>query len=199
VAYHIYSSLWSSMKSEYSLITDNSSWLMGNGENIYFWSDSWCGMTIGERLNVPPPIVAQLSSRVSDFITDHKWCIPSTLQAMFPHLIQVLDQIVIPKVHLEDKLVWKHTSTGCMSLKEAYFHKSQPGQRIHWAKNIWSPDIPPSKSMMAWRFMHDRLPTDEKMKERGNNMVSMCTNCKSAEETSTHLFLQCSFASKLWN
>lgn len=86
-----------------------------------------------------------------------------------------------------------------MSLKEAYFHKSHPGQRIHWANNIWSPDIPPSKSMMVWRFMHDRLPTDEKMKERGNNMVSMCTNCKSAEETSTHLFLYCSFAAKLWS
>lgn len=30
-------------------------------------------------------------------------------------------------------------------------------------------------------------------------MASMCTNCKSHTESSSHLFLHCSFASKMWN
>jgi len=137
------------MKSEYSLIIDNSSWLLGNGNNIKFWSDSWCGTTIGEKLNIPSPIVSQMSSKVNDFIIGHQWAIPSSLQNLFPQLCQILDQVSIPQVSLEDKLVWKSSSTRSLSLKEAYLYKAQVGQKIHWAKIIWSPDIPPSKSMMV--------------------------------------------------
>lgn len=199
IAYHIHSSLWCSIKSEFSQIIENSSWLLGNGKKINFWSDSWCGSTIGERLSIPNHILSHLSARVNDLIIGHQWFIPPTLQELFPQLYLILDQISIPIVPLEDELVWKSTSAGSLSLKEAYLYKVQVGQKIHWAKIIWSPDIPPSKSMMVWRLMHDRLPTDEKMMERGSNMVSMCTNCKTYTESSSHLFLHCPFASKLWN
>lgn len=47
--------------------------------------------------------------------------------------------------------------------------------------------------------MHDKLPTDEKMMERGSNVVSMCSNCRACAESSNHLFLHYSFAAKLWN
>ena len=34
IQHHISSSLWSSMKEEFKVITENSIWLLGNGENI---------------------------------------------------------------------------------------------------------------------------------------------------------------------
>jgi hypothetical protein len=41
INHHIYSSLWSSIKNEFPTIMDNSAWLLGDGEDISFWNDSW--------------------------------------------------------------------------------------------------------------------------------------------------------------
>lgn len=46
--------------------------------------------------------------------------------------------------------------------------------------------------------MHDRLPTDEKLQDRGSNLASICSICLNSEETTSHLFFQCPFALKLW-
>jgi len=80
-------------------------------------------------------------------------------------------QVTIPIVPLEDKLVWKESSTDSLFLKEAYIHKTTLGHKIHWAKSIWSLDIPPS----------------------------MCSNCSSCAKSTFHLFFQCKFAIKPWS
>ncbi|PNX55100.1 ribonuclease H [Trifolium pratense] len=56
--------------------------------------------------------------------------------------------------------------TGDLQLKEAYQFKHQQYQDLLWAKIIWSPDIPPSKSLLAWRLMHEKVLTDENLKLR---------------------------------
>lgn len=47
IVHHVSSSIWSNVKSEYTTFHENSTCLLGNGENIKFWTDSWCG---------PPPL-----------------------------------------------------------------------------------------------------------------------------------------------
>lgn len=168
ISHHIFSSIWSSVKNDYSRILENSTWLLGTGENINFWFDFWCGEPFANRLNLPENAASHLTSNVKDFIMDYNWCIPPSVQLIFPHLNQILMQATIPKVRIEDRLVWKDSSTDCLTLKEAYIHKSIPGNNIHWANKTWSPYIPPSKSLLAWRIMHDRMSTDEKLMEKGS-------------------------------
>jgi len=36
IKHHIYSSLWSSFKEEFNVISNNSFWLLGNGKDINF-------------------------------------------------------------------------------------------------------------------------------------------------------------------
>jgi ribonuclease HI len=43
------------------------------------------------------------------------------------------------------------------------------------------------------------MPTDDNLRARGCIVVSICSLCLSAEETSDHLFLRCPFALHLWN
>jgi len=86
ITYHVSSSIWSSIKSEYPIILENSSWLLGNGENINFWSDNWCGVNIAECLNLHANVSVNLSATVKDFIVDNSWHIPTTLQQTFPQL-----------------------------------------------------------------------------------------------------------------
>jgi len=47
--------------------------------------------------------------------------------------------------------------------------------------------------------MQDRVPTNEKLKERDFCMPSICSCCHNREETTFHLFFQCDFALKMWS
>ncbi|PNX65865.1 ribonuclease H, partial [Trifolium pratense] len=46
-------------------------------------------------------------------------------------------------------------------------------QDLHWAKVIWNSTIPPSKSLLAWRLMHNKMPTDDNLKIRGCALPSI--------------------------
>jgi len=61
-------------------------------------------------------------------------------------------------VDLEDKLMWTPSHSGQLCFKEAYLFKTRVGHHLSWAKVIWSSDIPPFKSMLAWRLMQDIIP-----------------------------------------
>jgi len=159
IKHHIFSSLWSSMKEEFNTIKDNSIWLLGNGQLINFWNDAWCGPPLSQIFNVPVSISNLLSSSVSDYIFNRQWQLPDQIQQMFPNILQIISSLVIPMEDREDQLLWKHTPHGNLQLKEAYYFKLQQAPNLHWAKTIWSPDIPPAKSMLVWRLMHEKLLT----------------------------------------
>jgi mannosylglycoprotein endo-beta-mannosidase len=125
ISHHIFSSIWSSVISEFDVIMDNSSWLLGNGVNINFWNDNWCGTSLVEQLNIPAHTSPMLTSSVSDYIQNGLWEIPSTLTAMFSNLRSIVSQVTIPMFHTDDKLIWRHTDSGELELKEAYLFKMQ--------------------------------------------------------------------------
>ncbi|GAU32674.1 hypothetical protein TSUD_218510 [Trifolium subterraneum] len=67
---------------------------------------------------------------------------------------------------------------------------------MHWAKTIWNSDIPPSKSLLVWRLMHNKVPTDENLMLRGCYMPSMCSICNNTCKSSSNsirdfCFLKC--------
>ena len=198
IKHHIFSSLWSSMKDEFNVIKYNTIWLLGNGKSINFWNDAWCGPPLSQSYNIPDSISALLSSTVSDYLFNNQWQIPEQLQHMFPNILKVTTSVTIPMEEREDQLLWKHSPQGTLHLKEAYSFKLQHTQELQWAKTIWSSDIPPSRSMLVWRLMHEKLPTDENLRVRGCSFPSMCSLCCRRSESSIHLFFQCPFASILW-
>lgn len=199
IKHHIYSSLWSSMKDEFIDISSNTLWLLGNGEKINFWNDCWCGAPLSQALQIPEAISQNLTSLVGDYMVDGKWEIPDILHQMFPSLRQLVQQAIIPLEPTEDTLLWKHTDDGELNLKQAYHFKLQRHPELSWAKTIWNADIPPSKSLMVWRLMHNKIPTDENLMERGCQIPSVCNLCLNNTETSSHLFFSCRFAVKLWS
>ncbi|KAK2424264.1 hypothetical protein QL285_034644 [Trifolium repens] len=199
IQHHIYSSIWSSIKDEFDVIRNNSIWLIGNGENINFWNDTWCGPPLVDQFNIPPQIRPSLSSTVSDYISNGHWNLPPQLSLMFNNLVSIVNNVIIPFEQFPDKLLWKLTDSGDLELKQAYSFKLQQYQDLHWAKLIWNPDIPPSKSLMVWRLMHQKMPTDENLLTRGCALPSMCSLCSCQVESSFHIFFECPYAIKLWS
>lgn len=70
---------------------------------------------------------------------------------------------------------------------------------VHFFKLIWNSAIPLSRLFFLWRISQGKLPTDDNLMKRGCIIVSMCSLCGFVAESTTRLFLHCSFAQGLWD
>jgi hypothetical protein len=190
ISHHIFSSIWTSIKDEFPKVIDNSYWLLGNGKSINFWKDAWCGNPIQDTLQLTNTDIQDFPLFANDYIHNLEWNIPQEITSLFPEVRWMFMQETIPFEETDDKLVWKHNPNGVLRLCDSYDFLNQPSATFHWAKHIWNKDIPPSKSLLAWRVIHDRLPTDEKLQQRGCSIPSMCSLCSSCVESSFHLFFE---------
>jgi len=187
------------MKSEVSIAQINSSWLIGDGSLVNFSNDTWCGDPLSGQLHLNHQVARHLTTKVLDFISDGEWEIPAFLQTYFPTLANLVSHVTISTHQASDRLMWKHSNNGDLPLKEAYGFKSSHSQPAKLAKAIGSTNIPPSKSMVSWRLMYGKIPTDDQLVLRGMSLVSVCNCCFKNQETASHLFFHCNFASQLWN
>lgn len=96
-------------------------------------------------------------------------------------------------------LVRKASTDGYFSFKEAFPYLNPSSSHVNWGKKIWNKVIPPLKSCLFWRLLHNKLPTDDNLRLKGCTVVSICSFCGRSSETYEHLFRSCQFASKLWN
>jgi hypothetical protein len=177
IGYHIYSSIWPGIKHHIYNIIDNTCWKLGKGDQINFWTDSWVGDPLVDLLNIPHPSHALLQAKAADFIYNDHWLIPHFITTVYPNLAPLLNNVTIPINKANDELRWIHSDSGVLSFKDAYLFHRPIGQHISWAKIIWCEDIPPSKSCLMWRVMHNRLPTDDLLSHRGCYIVSKCDLC----------------------
>jgi hypothetical protein len=70
IQHHIFSSIWSSMKEEVYSLKANCTWLLGDGKDINFWNDSWCGNPLSDQLSILVHISQSLTSTVSYFLVE---------------------------------------------------------------------------------------------------------------------------------
>lgn len=199
VQYSIKSSIWCGIKQHFSTVMQNVKWQVGDGRSINFWTDSWLSQSLVSLFNIPPHLHQYLKARVSDFLQDGAWIIPDILKIKYPALDFELKNISIPFFQAEDQLMWDKSESGGLSLKEAYVFHNPPGHVDHWSKLLWHKLIPPSKSILVWRIINNKLPTDDNLWLRGIVNVSMSSMCGEAAETIHHLFCSCRLAKKFWN
>jgi len=105
INYHIFSSLWNGIKSELSVITENSTWLIGNGKNVNFWYDLWCGDTLQNILNLSDTEANNYPQFVCDFISNFHWNIPHDITNRFPALNLLVRKVTLPLEDKEDLLI----------------------------------------------------------------------------------------------
>lgn len=154
---------------------------------------------IVDMLQIPADVSDTLQSTVSAFIVGGSWSIPDAIVSKFPDLKVEIDQVHVPLFPSEDHLIWNGTDSSSLTFKQAYLHLN-PLQSVNpSAKLMWNSSIPPSKSFLAWRIMHNKLPTDENLRNCGCTIVSICCLYGKMDESTHHLFFTCQFASYLWD
>ncbi|WCJ36956.1 hypothetical protein M5689_018123 [Euphorbia peplus] len=97
-----------------------------------------------------------------------------------------------------DHCVWTGSCSGIFNVKDFYFSMENNAARAPWCKFIWSDVIPPSRSMVCWRFLLGYIPTRDQLQKRGMTLVSRCILCNSASESIDHIMVHCSFSQIAW-
>lgn len=138
-----------------------------------------------------------LQATVKNFIQNGNWYVPQWLLDRNPSLSQELNQITIPHAHKNDEMMWSSSDSGYLSLKEAYSMLQTHSPTLIWGNKLWNKVVPPSRSFLIWRIIHDKIPTDDKLWHGGCHLVSMFSFCGSNYDTTTHLFFQCRFPRRM--
>lgn len=76
-------------------------------------------------------------------------------------------------------------------------HK-KPNQITSWWKYIWKLTAPPQTILFFWCILRDKVPTGEHLTHRSFHGPNWCILCKSASESTTHIFLNFSALITLW-
>lgn len=113
------SSIWLGVKDKLSLVSSNTRWIIGNGENILLWFDNWMDSSLVSMLGLPSHLFPSLKANLAFVINDGKWNIPRTILD-FPLVAAQIMQITLSVTPLSDKRVWIHSPDGQLSAKLAY-------------------------------------------------------------------------------
>ncbi|XP_058728727.1 uncharacterized protein LOC131600410 [Vicia villosa] len=163
VRHHIQSSIWKGIKEEYHSVLDNTSWSSGNGRRIKFWLDSWSGTPFINDYDAASlsALGVNTQATVADIFSNFGSNVLAAWLDHFPFVEVRLSGAVISDAQFEDVLCWKHSINGSLSLKDAYCYKLKVLPPPLWVAAIWNSHIPPSKSLLIWRVLHDKIPTDD--------------------------------------
>ncbi|GAA0157964.1 hypothetical protein LIER_15111 [Lithospermum erythrorhizon] len=124
-----------------------------------------------------------LKLKVKDVWTNGAWDL-----GKLTNLISQEDAVVTSQIHIQagspDQLLWKTTSNGQFSLKDAY---SLCGITV-FQKKI---------SMVAWTLYQGLIPVDVVVQRKGVQLASQCVCCNHIE-TLEHVFFTNAITNKVW-
>nr|KYP63478.1 Putative ribonuclease H protein At1g65750 family [Cajanus cajan] len=80
VAQYLTSTIWASIRDMYSTVKTHSSWIIGNGKKVNFWTDRWLFMPIVDIMNIDAFVHSKFKSPVSCFLKNGSWHLPTPIQ-----------------------------------------------------------------------------------------------------------------------
>ncbi|KAM7517189.1 hypothetical protein LguiA_006772 [Lonicera macranthoides] len=193
---HCNSSLINGFKAATVIISSYAHWWVGSGTKIDFWHDQWLGGAMVDILRLPSMASISTKARVSDFLNRGTWCLPRSFKRAFPQVASQIDHVEI--YNKGDSLIWTPSLTGDISFKSAYDVCRIHGGDFKWMSCVWCFYIPPRRSILFYRALQNRLPTEDNLRRCGMYLTSRCSMCKVASESVAHLFYECSFAKAIW-
>lgn len=119
ITYNRASSVWSGMRVHLRMIAEQSSWSIGNGNTVNFWTDKWLEQSIVESLNIPLHMHPALNMKVADYILDGNWNIPMYLIQKSKELAKQILTVTLSIDDSHDRLNWRASVDGKLTSKIA--------------------------------------------------------------------------------
>jgi hypothetical protein len=192
--------------------------IIGNGNSTRFWLDCWIG---NAPLSVMFPRLFSISTlkegMVSEFWVEwerfRRGCLGWRQrlfvweETLLGDLSNLVSSLVVSEE--EDKWKWEIEDSGAFSVKSVYLLLGNVfstdlvfgDQELRVLNNIWRSPAPSKAIAFSWKLLRNRIPTRVNLMHRGIELhegVVDCVHCQGMEEVSSHLFLFCDFALKVW-
>jgi zinc-binding in reverse transcriptase len=171
----------------------STTWVIGNGKKITFWSDYWAG----------PPL--------NGLFTEYFWPTKSSvslrdgaesLHTVLPHPRSQQSQYIAEELSginfstSEDMILWKWSSTGVHTSRSFYQAFAAAGKECTTYEWIWKAYVTPTAILLV----NGRLLTWDMLARRNIPCTSECVMCMHCpHEITLHLFFQCPYASQVWS
>lgn len=166
---------WKAMCDITERMDSNILWYVGRG-NISFWFDTWSN--IGPLYKKIDGGLTHQNLMLNEVLIDGQWdwcCLqvqlpePIKRQVIHLQIILILENVDIPNCICPN--------TGSFSITTARNLLRQKRSTNQYDSKIWHNDIPFKMSFLAWRAVHNRLPTDDKINRFGINIPAFCSCC----------------------
>ncbi|WRX31364.1 Reverse transcriptase zinc-binding domain - like 10 [Theobroma cacao] len=185
--------------------------VLGNGENIRFWSEKWIeDFCLKEHF---PRIYALANNKcgtVKEFGTWEngiwEWKVKLRRQVFgwehkqYDSFNDTINEFFLCE-NMKDELVWKKTASGEFTVKsfcQNYVELRRENQR-EW-KWVWGGYAPHKTETLVWQLMHGKAAVKGELVKRGiiSATEALCPLCKDSIETVDHLFVGCISVKSLW-
>ncbi|XP_061339878.1 uncharacterized protein LOC133286473 [Gastrolobium bilobum] len=195
------SPLWKHICRGHNDLYQHLEWKIGNGKEIYFWSDVWGGWKRSlYDLAAHKPPDSQLSFKVSDYVDqvmgDWRWsCLIMWLDA---NTINKLKNIRTPAIDgPNDSLNWIWSSPSKSFVRNAYCHFPESCERDRVWAAIWKWRGPYRVAVFLWLACLNKIHV-RAMTGQWYGGESMCPACKIHPETVMHVLRDCRVARQVW-
>ncbi|XP_021299953.1 uncharacterized protein LOC110428443 [Herrania umbratica] len=156
------------------LVNSNIGLVVGNGENIYFWTDEWIGT--GTLAQMFPRIFALANNkngRIAEYDRweENVWRWDISLRrnlfdwevTQWDRLETLLIDVQISKT-LKDDMVWKGEANGLYTTKSFCKKLMEPtDMRDKIWKNIWASLAPHRIEAFVWQLLHGKVGVKEEL------------------------------------
>ena len=191
----VISSIWVSIKAYYSSLLAETLWIIGEHSVVKFWNSNWLGFVIASRVDKQMDV--NWDAMISDYYTNGSWQLPAILENSYGDIVNEVKKVEIMPGHI-DKLIWKNNFHGEVTSRTAFDALRDHVPKVLWGKWIWAPYIPPRRSLLVWRTVHNALPTFDNIRLRGIPLASACPFCLRSSENIDHLFTGCAIPQRVW-
>jgi hypothetical protein len=174
---------------------------LGNGKNVDFWNDSWCGsLSLKDRFPNLFEICFDQKCSVAT-ICHRKWrlhfrrWLSEELQNQLRDLHNMLFKYKCDE-HA-DKAIWKWEKSGKFSVKSLYKHTFGNGDGEE-NKQLWNAKLPLKIKIFMWLTLQDSILTKDNLLKRKWKGSAACVFCQEAE-TVRHLMFECPIVKYVWS
>ncbi|GJY25614.1 RNA-directed DNA polymerase, eukaryota, reverse transcriptase zinc-binding domain protein, partial [Tanacetum coccineum] len=188
-----------------NLVKYSSMWKKTNGRDTRFWSDLWVGdQTLKERFPRVFALERIKDCSIADRWHDDNWNWIRNMHTRGRTGQQFLDLLYVLQgidwSENEDVWRWELGHERMFSVTCTRIHIDNLLLYSGELPTRWNTLVPIKVNILGWRIRMDRLPTLEKLDQKGIYLSSLlCPVCNTYIEDVNHVFVTCDLASQIWD